>query len=369
MIIVSGCPRSGTSLMMDLMRTALGDERILGEKFPQENKINPEQQENESDAMYALRQYSWEKNKDEILKDLEESKDMNPNGFWEMLYTVQGIHYRLQDHKRLQKLIEEPKDKLSVCKIVSQGLAASDPRYIDKIVYMIRHPRAVAKSQERLKRPDWPKWTDDKGRKHDLSKEIKVHTPEMYIQVTAVAAQWLIANPDIPVHFVNFDNLIENPVDTLKGINDFLGEGDFKKASKQIEPKLRRSKWEDIQNPLWEDAEKIYELFTKQDFNGILEYMRNPKRKTHTEKRRYHCYRTGRVVAVQECRNCYKNPVVRDNFRKTAENNKVDWQNEPCVFECGMDPSRDEYVSIEDSIKNNNWEHIEEINNESNKSN
>jgi len=33
-LIVSGCPRSGTSVTMDIQREAHGDEAICGEKFP-----------------------------------------------------------------------------------------------------------------------------------------------------------------------------------------------------------------------------------------------------------------------------------------------------------------------------------------------
>ena len=39
MIIVSGCARSGTSLMMDCLRVALGEDKILGHKFPHKEAI------------------------------------------------------------------------------------------------------------------------------------------------------------------------------------------------------------------------------------------------------------------------------------------------------------------------------------------
>ena len=39
MYVVSGCPRSGTSLMMDLMRVAYGEKRLLGKKFPQDEQM------------------------------------------------------------------------------------------------------------------------------------------------------------------------------------------------------------------------------------------------------------------------------------------------------------------------------------------
>ncbi len=38
MLIISGCPRSGTSVQMDIHRAVFGEERILGAKFPQEKR-------------------------------------------------------------------------------------------------------------------------------------------------------------------------------------------------------------------------------------------------------------------------------------------------------------------------------------------
>jgi hypothetical protein len=37
--IVSGCPRSGTSLMMLCMSMAVGEEKIIGVKFPQKRHL------------------------------------------------------------------------------------------------------------------------------------------------------------------------------------------------------------------------------------------------------------------------------------------------------------------------------------------
>jgi len=41
-LIVSGYNRSGTSLMMDTCRRALGDDAIYGSKFPQQETVKKE---------------------------------------------------------------------------------------------------------------------------------------------------------------------------------------------------------------------------------------------------------------------------------------------------------------------------------------
>ena len=355
MYVVSGCPRSGTSLMMDILREVFGEERILGKKFPQEEQIveAEKQHDGETDDHYAARMYIYDKNRDKekILKDLEESKDMNPNGFWEMLYTVQGIQYRLGDVKRLDKLLAE--EEKSICKIVSQGLANSDPRFFDKMIYMIRHPRQVAKSQERLKR-QFP--MDAENAPILLNgEETKFHTPEMYINVTSVAARWLKQNSDVSVLFVNFDDLIRDPKKELGRIQEFLGEGDFAKADHIIEPKLKRSTPEQIDNPFWEDAESIYDYFVKGDFEGVIEYMKDPSRSIYVENARLFCTRSNTPRVYNQCKICRKDATTRNNFRDAAQKNDIDWQNEPCIFECmGFDPDY-QSLTIEQSIVNNFW--------------
>jgi hypothetical protein len=357
MFVVSGCPRSGTSLMMDLCRVAFGEDRILGKKFPQEEQIEmvKEQHEMESDNSYAARMYIFNKTRDEekIMKDLEESKDMNPNGFWEMLYTCQGVHYRFGDLPRLEKLQEEKDGEKSICKIVSQGLAQSDPKYIDKIVYMIRHPRSVAKSQERLKR-QFPFSNSEEDKMLVNGEEQAIHTPEMYIQVTAMAARWLIKYPDVPVIFVNFDELIEKPNETLQGIRDFLNDGDFESAAKQIEPRLRRSQPQDVENDLWEDAENIYKMFCEKDFEGIVEYMKNPNLMIYRKNKRWLCTRLNEPKTENECLACQKSSVVRNNFKQRAEKKEINWQDEPCIFECAHNPD-EPLKTIGESVEFNTW--------------
>lgn len=354
MIIVSGCPRSGTSLMMDLMRTAFGEDRILGKKFPMEEGRQQflKQGEKESDEHYAMRMYNNKKMNPNADEELQKTKDMNPNGFWECNFTVGGISYNFPQSKLLEKLLNEDKDNLTICKIVSQGLLPSDPQYIDKIIFMVRHPRAVAKSQERLKRSHPFGKIDGK----DPFDDITIHTPQMFINVTAQASRFLIENPDIPVKQILFDDLIEKPHMTLNGIKDFLDcGGNFDEAISRIEPKLRRSKHEDIDNDLWEDAEFVYEKFIKNKYQEILDYLQDPKRNINKSQARWYCPRVNRNVIESECKLCKSNRIVRNNFKKHAESKDVDWRNEPCPYECGFNPDDENPLTIEESIKNNFW--------------
>ncbi len=371
MLIISGCPRSGTSVQMDIHRAVFGEERILGAKFPQE-KRNKENQEEASDIS-AVRNYMSDKqailSKAQGKETGRDFKDMNPNGFWECSFTVQGIKHSVGSQYLLNHLKLEDKDEMTICKVVSQGLLPSIPDYIDKIIYMVRHPRAVAKSQERLKR-GFDVMTSD-GTMKNIFEDLVVHTPEMYIKVTEQAARFFLNNKDIPVHFVHFEDLMSNPKEELDNIQKFTGFGDYTKAYDVVSAKLNRSKHQDIPSKLWADAEIVYEKFCEavghsrnfdrskemDCYREIVRYLKDPKRETNREKKNWPCFRSGQTVSEVQCNACMRNPVVRENFKKHAESVGVEWEMEPCSFECGMnvDKEKNEYLSIEESIKNNFW--------------
>lgn len=378
-LVVSGCPRSGTSLCMDIQRVAHGDDAIMGSKFPQENRKKAREEmlariDGELDHEYQVRRYLLEKEllQFELQQDKQQQKyvDMNPEGFWECVFSVQGIIYRPMVRDILHQVRT---GKFKVVKVVSQGLLASDPVYIGRIIYMIRHPRAVAKSQERLTRGF--NWTDDEGNVHNAFEDMKIHTPEMYIGVTLQAAQWFLANPRIPVMFVNFDDLVSDPDTQVGRMAEFVGRGDYESAKGVVQPKLNRSKPEDIPNALWEDAEFVYDTFVKAAsiidagggrskanrlFRKIVKYFQDPKRAFNREKRNWRCYRSKHHVNEAMCKACYHDPVAAANFRKHSEsitgNLARHWSREPCLFECGFDLDRDgPYLTIEESVENNFW--------------
>ena len=403
-LVISGCPRSGTSVNMKIQQVVHGDDAIIGEEFPQENRkkmreMMLEQQEGEPDHQWQIRRYHMEKHMAEeekrMSKEEREFRDMNPDGFWEMAFTCVGItpyqtmgNGPAQYSPQLQELLDEVENgAFRVVKVVSQGLAPSNPKYIGKIIYSIRHPRAVAKSQERLVRGF--DYTDPQtGEVKNCFHNIVIHTPEMFIQVTTQAARFLLANPRIPVRFFHFEDLVSKPKEVIDDIAEFVGQGDYSKAYDVVKPKLNRSKHENVHNELWEDAEFVYEHFCKAaeiinecpsdhwatvrkyrkkaapELMKILEYMSNPKINTHRQKRNWRCFRAKHIVTENMCKACYERTSTAKNFLLHSESIPGEiakhWTEEPCLFECGMDLDREEpYLTIEESIENNWWKEIE----------
>jgi hypothetical protein len=262
---------------------------------------------------------------------------------------VRGIHYEHAFKDELKDFLETNK----CMKIVSQGLLNSDPRFFDRIIYMIRHPREVAKSQEDLQR-QFGNATKD-------GEEQKVHSAEMYIKVTAMAAQFFLDYPEIPVLFCQHSDMIANPEKHIKSVAKFLDlpqKESWLKAKDVIEARLKRSNPQPIESALWEAAEEIYRLFNEGDFKAVVDYYEaDGVEALKQENAQWFCPRLNGPTNKNKCHLCITSADTRKNYKMTADRKKADWQNEPCLYECGFDTSRDkkDLKTIKESIDKNFW--------------
>jgi hypothetical protein len=345
-----------------------GDDRILGQEFPQE--VQKQQQELFLETASPIQKYLLEKQllRQRIfnMNDRDETyQDMNPDGFFECQFTVQGIYYRPDMREELEHI----KNDWRIVKTVSQGLMGSNPDYINSMVYMLRDPHAVAKSQERLHRKMLVKGAD--GELYNLYENMVIHEPKMFINVTVQAMRFILENPDIPFILVNYEDLIADPQTQVKRVFDFIGEpGDLDSGVKQVKPKLNRSdKHEHQDSLLWEDAYLVYdaikeygETYNLDVLKTALETIQDPTREINKEQNVYMCYRAKTQTTYKRCQLCRENIIVRNRMREQSEAQDAEakvadnWRVEPCPFECGMDP-HNEPISIEQSIANNFWEH------------
>jgi hypothetical protein len=289
---------------------------------------------------------------DQLPSDAEEERyhDMNPDGFWEDgRFSVSGFRYKPQ----LRSLIAEVKaaERPLVGKIVSQGLSKTDPTYVEKVVVMIRHPRAVAKSQERLGRE---KLRTLGGEEFDINSEV-VHSPQMFIRVSIELAEWFTAHPEVPYLMVDFDDLIDRPTESLWRLTGFIGEGDFRCAAGNIKPKLRRSYPEKRENTLWGEAERTYDWLRRGEFHEIIEFFKDRGRHFHRETQTWLCPRFMGGVNEAHCKNCKASAAFRGSLRRFSDEKGIEWKLRPCPYEVAY--ALDEpLISIEESIAHNFWE-------------
>lgn len=343
-LVVTGAPRSGTSLMMRILIEALGADRCLGTKHPAETAFekHKEQREDETDVHYAARAYSHKIDPEgrKFQRMITESMAMNPDGFWEdSKYVGRGLSWH-------QGIDIKPEHFV---KVIFKGLARSDPRFVSKVIVMARHPRAICKSQEKLKHGG-------------VAANVlgKIQNPGTYVDSLQDAAAWLAYNAELDVMVVKYDDLIDKPYQTVAAIGAFVGPGDWDKAKAIIKPALRRSVFDNPEDDLWPDAEAMYDLLCANppDFEGIVDFANNLSDSFKQNRDRWVCARNGLTVSYRQCEGCFDNALIRDNYRKRGADAGIDYVKEPCLYVAGLDLSRDyepgvDYIQL--SIDNNHW--------------
>jgi hypothetical protein len=336
---------------MDIFRLALGEDRMVAQKFPHEENDKrrarfTEKMENETDAAFEVRMYLYSMRKadrEHVAKRKEHARNMNPNGFFEMDWSVRGIKYSIQFADQLKQMTETP---IPFVKVVSQGLAQSDPRYIDKVVYLNRHPRAVAKSQEAL----MGVFPNDEEPEVN-GRPVRKNNPMMYVRVSVMAAHWFLANPEIPVLVNDYDDYIDNPDKVISDLGAFIGEGDWVAGRTAIDPDLRRSEHDNPPEVDFTLAEAIYEKIKVADWQGVIDLQEAEASKPRDPmKLPIFCTRTGRPMSPEECKLCKEHAITKVNFTKAAMKRKIDWTLEPCLREVQAGEK-----TIEESIEESHW--------------
>ena len=349
MYVISGCPRSGTSLMMDIFRESLGEGRIIGNKFPAESRT----ESSASDDTPIMRYQKYVSNLQEP-EDIGLIRDMNPEGFWECPFTVQGLAYRPGVSQLLKRAGSE--DEPSACKVVSQGLFQSNPVYIDSVVYMLRKPESVAKSQERLRRHLMVRESQT-GAPTNLLDGVVVQSPQMYIQVTLQAAQWLSENREVPLHIVKFEDLVRNPRVALQQLGQALHE-DLKPGVTRVKKELDRSSKMKITHPLMEEANKVHHWFLDKNWEQLQAYRTDRQTQYNRAQQQWLCARSWTMARETTCQACMGDSDFRRQLRENTEQRGVKWEDQPCAYECVFDVNRQDYASLEESIERNHWRKV-----------
>jgi hypothetical protein len=349
--------------MMQCFAKVFGEDAIFGSKFPMLDRVEmmARRGDRETDEEYNARQYSllsrdivpakWNGLKPEgsmgskKTREIEKSLDMNPKGFWESRWSVQGAAW----FPGVDNIVKGKE----VCKIVSNGLATSDPQYVSRVVFMARCPREVARSQERLTR----RTMEFNGR--EIGEDIVVHSPVFFINATVAAANWIVnVKPEIMV--VRHSEMISHPESALGKVGEFVGQN-MDAAVSCVRPKLYRSEPRDKIGGIWDVADAIYDCIEVGDFKGVLDIMSDEeaRRELSREVSSWVCERNGLQVNHAQCRECMRNDTVAWNYRDLAERNRIDWESKPCLYECGFSRDHDEHKTLAESVKENHWEKLE----------
>jgi hypothetical protein len=184
-LIVSGLPRSGTSLMMMMLESA---------------GISP------------------------ITDHKRGADDDNPRGYYEF--------------ERVKKLRQGDKDWLpqsqgKVVKVISALLAYLPPDYAYQVLFMQRALPEILASQRKMliNRGEDP----DKIKDDEIAQSFKSHLAQVM--------DWLGSQPNFSTYYVDYNRLLREPDPEVHQINQFLGgKLDEARMLAAIDPKLYRQR-------------------------------------------------------------------------------------------------------------------------------
>ena len=184
-IVVSGLPRSGTSMMMKMLEA--GGLKILTDN------------QREADAN-------------------------NPKGYYEFERVKQ-----MKDGD----LAWLPEAAGKVVKIVTGLITFLPPEYKYKVIFMKRDLHEILSSQKkmlgRLGRED------DNIPDDQMSKVYEEHLKQV--------KGWLVRQPNIELMYVNYNAMVSDPTESLQKVNEFLGGGmDVKVMAGVVDKELYRER-------------------------------------------------------------------------------------------------------------------------------
>jgi hypothetical protein len=238
MIIVTGTKRSGTSMWMQLL-TAAGFPPI-GEAFPR----------------------NWEKT----------IKDANPAGFWESELR-RGIYYKTNPDPKTGAYLFPKDTQQHAVKVFVPGLIRTDRAFINKVVATVRPWRQYLRSLGRL-------YEMEREAKRAKRKNDTEALPDP-VYMSPVIEWWIenfslvsdIVTRRYPFYMVAYESVLEDPDKTLRGVFDWLGDGDVEAAIRHVEPALQTQN--DVADDSTNAEEHDLEPEVVEVFDALYEVVRN----------------------------------------------------------------------------------------------
>lgn len=197
MLIVTGTPRSGTSMWMQIL-VAAGFEAI-GEPFPGD--------------WHAL------------------LSSANQDGYWES-QLLGGVYYRTNPHPLTGAFLFPEQTRFHAVKILVPGLLRSDLAYIDRVVATVREWRQFTASRVRLRElyeSQFGLEPHEQILRHELPPAL-----EWWVDNFALLRD--LATRRYAAHVCSYQSLIEDPERAIAEVLRWLGRGDLARAAAAVRP-------------------------------------------------------------------------------------------------------------------------------------
>jgi hypothetical protein len=197
MLIVTGTPRSGTSMWMQILVAAGFD--AIGEPFPGDWR-----------ALLA---------------------SANPDGYWES-QLLGGVYYRTNPHPLTGAFLFPEQTRFHAVKILVPGLLRSDLAYIDRVVATVREWRQFVASRERLRalyESHFGLEPHEQILRHELPPAL-----EWWVDNFALLRD--LATRRYAAHVCSYQSLLEDPERAIGEVLRWLDHGDLARAVAAVRP-------------------------------------------------------------------------------------------------------------------------------------
>jgi hypothetical protein len=165
-------------------------------------------------------------------------KDANPAGFYESELR-KGIYYATNPDPKTGTYLFPQDTRRHAVKVFIPGLIRTDRAFIDKVVATVRPWRQYVRSVNRLYEMEREaKKSKLEKAEHDLPDPVFM-PPLIELWVENFSLFSDIVTRRYPFYMVAYESVLEDPDKTLRGVFDWLGDGDVEAAIKQVEPALR----------------------------------------------------------------------------------------------------------------------------------
>jgi hypothetical protein len=201
MLIVTGTPRSGTSMWMQIL-VAAGFEAI-GEPF--------------SGDWSAL------------------LKLANPDGFWES-QLLSGVYHRTNPHPLTGNFLFPEQTRHHAVKIMIPGLVRSDLAFVDRVIATVREWREFSASRARMRELDQHAHAGFEDHELRMRHELP---PALEWWVDNFGLLRDIATRRYAAHVVSYQALLDDPAREIAAVIGWLGRGNASKAVEVIKPERR----------------------------------------------------------------------------------------------------------------------------------
>jgi hypothetical protein len=217
MIIVTGTPRGGTSLWMQLLRSAGLD--VLGAAFPRE----------------------WR----------ERLAHHNPDGFYESQLR-EGVYYKTNPNPKTGRYLHPDRTRRLAVKVFAQGLVRSDHAFLDHVIVSIRSWREVAVSLRRMRHDEALAY-----RWSEAAKPIVLRPPEVEWLADVFTVVRDLATRRYNARLVSHRALLTDPQSVLTDVFAFLNlpePVDVAALAAGVRPDLHRHRDPALDEVVFDDA-------------------------------------------------------------------------------------------------------------------